>query len=219
MPDLIVRHANYGLDLIDELTEAPLIGPSNVTFEFVSTVPTLEPTVFMVDRSRWVFEDLTEDVVFSITAQFYLSREVQTGVGPFPAVPDSAQSGVLAPVRLTPRTGYPFPPTLTRAIGSVRLASDNRPIPNAEVVITPIHAGLPEPTPLPPTYTTEDGQYVMWFQPGDFDPPWATEFSATASATVEITPGVFTPVSGSIGPQPLRQQTINNVADAILLAP
>jgi hypothetical protein len=218
MPDLVVRHANYGLDLIDELTEQPLIGPSNVTFEFVGTPPTKEPTVFMVDRSRWVFEDLTDEVVFSIRAQFYLPQELETGTTELPSVPASNVPGVLAPVRLKPKTGYPFPPTLTRAIGSVRLLSDNSLVRNAEVLITPIHDGTPEPTPLPATFTAEDGQYVMWFQPdADSTPPWATEFSATATATVDIL-GVPTVVTGSIGPQPLRQQTINNVAVPILLA-
>jgi len=220
MGDVIIRHANYGLELVDELTNGPLVSTSSVSFEPVGPlVPGSGPTVFTVGDSRWVYENLEQDVTFAVSADHYLSRELETGTD-LPAVPGDDVAGVLASVSMKPAPGYPFPPSLTRAIGSVRLAAavdaTKPPIPGAEVTITPMH-DLASGTDFV-TFSDDSGQYAVWFLPDPSQsPPWATGFTASAQATVDIG-GTPTLVTGNISLQTLILQTSNG-AETIYLHP
>jgi hypothetical protein len=221
--DSVVRRASYGLELVDELTQGELVGTSQVSFDPVA--PPLAgsaPLSFLVNRSRWVFENLDADVVFSIAADHYLPVSVQTG-GSIPGVPNADDAGVLATVTLRPRTGYPFAPSLTRVVGEVRVSAAIDPLRSlvfdAQVTITPLHAdsAVPEGPDLV-TKTADDGQYVMWFLPDlSKEPPTATAYRATATAIVNVG-GVPTPLTGSIPDQTLVFQTFNG-APPIYLGP
>lgn len=218
MGDVIIRHANYGIELVDELTDGPLVGQSLVTFTPVGPlVASSGPVVFTVGRSRWVFEDLGQNVVFSIHADHYIGRVLETDAD-LPAVPPDDAPGVLAEVSLKPGPGYPFPPTLTRGVGQVRLHADVDPtepvVVGAKVTITPMHGASPGANFE--TYTDQSGQYAVWFLPdSSLDPPWATGFDAEAEATVDIG-GVPTLVTGSITVPALLRQTFNG-AETIYL--
>jgi hypothetical protein len=217
--DLVVRHASYGLELVDKLTGAPLLGASAVTITNPPASPN-QPISFLVNRSRWVFENLDGDVTFAITADFYLS-EVKTTGSTLPSVPPADQPGILVAVELRPRAGYPFPRALTRAVGAVRLHESLDPaerlVPGATVTVTPVHSELPPVVgPVFQTLTGEDGQYAVWFLPQPaLMPPNATSFDVVAQAIVDIA-GIPTPVSGSISDQPLIPQTFNG-AETIYL--
>ncbi len=218
MPDVVVRHANYGLELVDELTGTALLGSSRVSYSLVGApVPSAGPVVFELGNARWVFEDLAQDVVFQIQTEHYLPRQLQTGLD-LPAVPTSLVPGVFAPVALQPRAGYPFPPSLTRAIGSIKLDASldplKSPVVGAQVVVTPKHGASPAATYT--TFTDEGGQYVVWFEPDPtLTPAWSTSFDVAATAVVDIG-GVPTPVAGNITAQPIVLQTFNG-ADIIYM--
>lgn len=215
--ELIIRRASYALELVDGLTGGPLVGSSQVAFELTGPpVAGPEPVMFLVNRSRWVFEQLQNDVVFSIEAEHYLPEKR--------TVTAAELTGALAIVAMSPRTGYPFPPALTRAVGSVRLVS-GEPVPDATVMVTPLHLVTSSSTfiagPTLTARTADDGQYVVWFRPqtGLSDPsaqPTASRFNAVASATVDIG-GVPTPVSGSIVDQQLVPETLNGADDIHVL--
>jgi len=217
--DVLVRRANYGLELVDMLTGAALLGASDVTIVNPPAGPN-QPTAFVVNRSRWVFENLNGNVTFEITSDFYLSEKKTTGAM-LPAVPPADRPGIVVTVELRPRAGYPFPRALTRAQGSVRLDATVDPtqrlVPDATVIVTPVHSDLPPVLgPNFETFTGADGQYVVWFLPEPtLMPPNATSFDVTAQAIVDIA-GVPTPVSGSIIDQPLIPQTFNG-AETIYL--
>lgn len=220
--ELLIRHANYGLELSDALTGGPLLGKSSVAAE-VLVVPlsgvktNVEP--FLVNRSRWVFEDLETDVRISVAADFYLTTVFETGSGSVPAVPATG-NGLLVRVEMIPRTGYPFAANLTRVVGVVRLASSvdpNQPrLPGATVTVTPYYGNPPVAGPGVTTATADDGQYVMWFLPDpDQSEPLPSSFDAEASAELVIH-GVPITVSGSIENQSLTGHQVNG-ADPIEL--
>lgn len=221
--DNLVRHANYGLQLIDELTGAALVGSSAVSVNPASPPPPpspIETTTFPVDGSRWVFEDLVGEVLFDVTAEFYLGQTLETGVDIDPVPPDD-EPGVLVEVHMLPRTGYPFPPALTRAVGAVRLDATVDPdqplVPNAAITVTPIHSESPrvEGTPFQ-TFTADDGQYAVWFLPEPMlEPPSPIAFDVSAMADV-VVGGVHKHVEGEIFDQPLVAQSFNG-AETILL--
>jgi hypothetical protein len=204
--ETISRRANYGLELVDALTQQALVGASRVIAERASTPGApVSGMSFLVNRSRWVFEGLDGEAVFQIDADHYLPATVTTGAG-FPSVPLTG-AGVLVTVPLRPRSGYPFPPGLTRVIGSV--VFDGEPVEGAQVDVFPIFSLSPlVEASVPVTFfTADDGQYVAWFLPdASQDPPTAVAFRANASADIDGTPRL-----GSIGATPLRLQTVNTV--------
>jgi hypothetical protein len=182
---VIVRHASYGLELVDALTGGPLLGRSAVVLASGDVEP------FLANASRWVFEDLPAGAAtFSIEADLYVPRQLTTGTLALPySVPPATSPGALVRVLMMPRTGYPFPPTLTRVVGQVRLDPSvdpaSPPVAGAEVAITPRHNDGTTTVDDPDitVYTTEDGQYTLWFVADpDRNPPIANELVATASA-------------------------------------
>lgn len=224
--ELLVRHANYALELIDELTGDELIGSSTVLVNPVGSPPpppsSVEVTSFLVGRSRWVFENLVGEVVFDIGSDFYLGQQLETGTDIDPVPPDT-DPGTVVTVQLVPRTGYPFSPALTRAVGAVRLASSVDPneslVANAQITVTPIHSESPrvEGTPFT-TLTADDGQYVVWFLPDPMlEPPSPVAFDVLAESDVLIG-ATWTHVQGEIFDQPLVAQSFNG-AETIYLSP
>lgn len=178
---ILIRHASYGIELVDALTGGPLVGTSTVTVD-----SGVEP--FLVGSSRWVFEDLPEGpATFTITAQGYMPLVVLAAdLGS--DVPAASAPGFLARVVMTPRTGYPFPTTLTRIVGQVFLDSSvdpaTPPVAGAVVTITPRHRSGPTTfvdDPDVTLLTTEEGQYTYWFFPDpDQDPPLVNELVVSA---------------------------------------
>jgi hypothetical protein len=108
--------------------------------------------------------------------------------------PTGTQPGYLATITMTPRTGYPFSPTLTRVIGLVRLAAavdpTSPPVPNAIVQLTPVHydattGTTTSETPIAVT-TTDDGQFTTWFLPILTDTPAIANQITSVSATATV---------------------------------
>jgi hypothetical protein len=159
--DIVVRAANYGLQLVDALTLGPIVGSSAVVELSSGMVP------YLADDSRWVFTALpAAPATFQITADFYVPQTLKTG-GLILPDPVTGGPGFLATVTMMPRTGYPFPPTLTRVVAQVRLGAGvdptKPPVPNAVVTLIPLHGATPD---LPVTLaTTDDGQFTYWFLP------------------------------------------------------
>jgi len=199
MSETLIRHANYGLELADRLTGLALVGASDVVVNSAPGEPI--PAYFKVNASRWVFEDLGSSVSFKVTADFYLEQDLTPGSGGLPAVPSSSMLGLLVPIEMTPKASYPFPRTLTRAVGQALLHSSldvaRPPVAGAAVTITPKHAAINGP--IFATLTDQNGQYAAWFLPDpSLDPPFATSFDVAITATVDIG-GVPTAVSGRCG--------------------
>jgi hypothetical protein len=188
--EVIVSAANYGLELTDALTGGPLIGASTV----VETMSNIQP--YLVNASRWVFEGLPANVPanFVITADFYVPQTIPTGNASFPN-PQIGVPGFLASVPMIPRSGYPFPGTLTRVLGLVRLDPSidplSSPVPNATVTLTPVHQVGASSVDDPPVVviTTDDGQYTYWFLPEiGQTPPIANQLGISVTATVNGVP-------------------------------
>lgn len=188
--DVVVSHANYGLELVDALTGDSLIGTSAVTANLLGPVApgvkaNLEP--FLVNGSRWVFEDLEVDVGLRLAAQFYLSNPanpadlpLETGTD-LPAVPPTGP-GLLVPVEMTPRLGYPFQPSLTRLFGAVVIdIPPVSPAVGAVVTVTPYYGATPGG--MLTTSTDEDGQYVMWFLP---DPAMTPTLPDSCDVSIDL---------------------------------
>jgi hypothetical protein len=161
IPSVNIR-ASYGLELVDGLTGGPLLGSSSVRARGTDVKP------FLVRASRWVFEGLAPPkAVFEIEADSYVPRVLTTGSAELPdAVADKAPA-VLARVMMMPRTGYPFPPTLTRVVGQVRRAGTLAPIEGLTVTVTARHDDVVKGTSVTgasaQVVTTDDGQYTFWF--------------------------------------------------------
>ncbi len=193
-----------GLELVDELSGDVLVGASRVrVFRVAPPGEELAALSFLVGRSRWVFEELDRDLGtgeearFSIDADHYFAETVETGQtaitladpGGVP-VPSLAAGVPFVGLRLRPRTGYPFPPALTRVVGSVSLAG--APVVGATVTVTPRYqVTASDPTTSTPgtpafvTLTADDGQYVAWLFPNvneDFPAPIACDVTATFGA-------------------------------------
>jgi hypothetical protein len=177
--DVAVQPVTYGLELVDALTGGPLVGWSAAVDTTSQVVP------YLVNASRWVFEGLPPaiPITFAISAHFYVPQTVTTGI----ALPNPTKTGpgYLATITMMPRTGYPFPPTLTRVIGLVRLGASvdvNTPtVTNATVTLQPIHSAPPAP-PVNDNQvivaTTDDGQFTFWFLPQYLeDPPIANQLT------------------------------------------
>jgi hypothetical protein len=176
--DVVVQGACYGLELIDALTGGPLLGSSAVVETASQTTP------YLVNASRWVFTTLPVPVAtFVITADLYVGQTLTTG-GTLPN-PTASGPGYLATILMMPRTGYPFPATLTRVVGLVQYAAAS--VADAVVVLTPGHQGATDPNVT--VTTTDDGQYTYWFLPqlGE-TPPVANQLTGTVSATIGGTP-------------------------------
>jgi len=213
---MVVRRANYGLELTDRLTGSALVGGSDVVVDSAPGEPV--PTYFKVNASRWVFEDLGTSVSFKVMSDFYLGQDLVPGSGGLPAVPSSSMLGLLVPIEMTPKASYPFPRTLTRAVGQALLDSSldvtTPPVAGAAVTITPKHDTTDGPTFE--TLTDENGQYAAWFLPDpSLDPPFATSFDVDITATVDIG-GVPTAVSGSATGVAIVQQDFNGVSTIYL---
>lgn len=181
--DVVGQPVSYGLELVDALTGGPLVGWSKVVEASSQVVP------YLVNDSRWVFTGLPAATAnFVITTRFYVPQTVTTGTV---AIPDPLISGpgYLATIMMVPRTGYPFPTTLTRVVGLVRIDAsidlDTPVVPNATVTLTPVHSAPPAP-PFDDAEvivtTTDDGQFTFWFLPqlGE-TPPVANELTGTAA--------------------------------------
>lgn len=213
MVELIRRRVSYGLDLVDRLNGGPLIGRNRVTLETLAAPGRPDPVVFVLGRSRWVFEELQNDVTFTIDAEYYLTERRTVAAADL--------DGTLDVVHMSPRSGYPFPSSLTRVIGMARLAS-GLPVGGAAISVSPMHF-IPATAsfiagPAIEARSADDGQYVVWFQPepGLSDAaaePTASRFSASATATIELD-GVLRNVAGSIGDQDLVPEALND-ADII----
>jgi hypothetical protein len=179
--DVVVQGACYGLELIDALTGGPLLGSSAVVETSSQTTP------YLVNASRWVFSTLpVTPATFVITADLYVGQTLMTG-GALPN-PTASGPGYLATIMMMPRTGYPFPATLTRVVGLVQYAS--APVADAAVVLTPEHqSGTTFPDPAVTVTTTGDGQFTYWFLPqlGE-TPPVANQLTGTVSATIGGSP-------------------------------
>ena len=177
MGEVAEKIARYGLELVDQLTSGPLVAGSSVS---VPAQP--DAVVFQSTRSRWAFERLdgSSPVQISVDAQHYLPTILVTGTPPFAALPASGP-GPLVQVLMVPRTGYPFPPTLTRVGGQVLFqatpTSLYEPATDALIRVTPRHRNTIDPSaPLHSgphlfTRTADDGQYTMWFLPDPSVPP------------------------------------------------
>jgi hypothetical protein len=220
MDELVIRRVSYGLELVDQLTQGPLVGASRVSFEVTGTWSGPEPTLYRVNRSRWVFEEDLQggafSVVFTVEADFYQTQII--------TVLDANLTGTIQKVEMVPVVGYPFTRALTRVIGLARHSS-GIPVPGAQVDFTQhfVIAGSDPPTFIGgpaldyTTFTDESGQYVAWFTPEALsDPnarPTAARFDATATGTVDLGSGPVS-VTGSISDQDLIAETLNN-ADII----
>jgi hypothetical protein len=218
----IVRRASLGLELIDELSNASLIGASSVTVSVASAPDrVLNPTTFLIGRSRWVLENLStaDEVLLAIQADAYFSETLQTnqtvatladpsGI----TVPSVTAPPNLIQVRLRPRTGYPFQGSLTRVAGSVLLAG--APVTGAAVAVTPRYQDPIDPTVSDPgapvfhTLTADDGQFVAWLFPNI-----AQDHPTPVAFDVAVTAGGHT---GSVNGQPLVPQTVNGVTIALI---
>lgn len=203
--DDLQRAAVIGIDLVDAMTHEPLISAGEVHAD-----ETVGVTSFAVTPSRWAFEGISPGShEFHLRAPSYVDRTVTTTV---PSGP-----GELRTFELLPRTGYPFGSTVTRVVGAVRLAATVDPatpvVTGAEVTLQAIHSVVDTPPESPVvTQTTEDGQYVMWFQPiPGLDPPLADQYSVSASATVG---GV--PMTGTLSAQALTPNRANAAPDLFI---
>jgi hypothetical protein len=200
LTDVVERRARVGIELVDALTGGPVLAASRVSIDGAQ--------VLRATRSRWFVEDdLPALATFLVEAVGYVAETVPV------AVPPVGAPGVLVEVPLKPRTGYPFPPALTRVVGLVVFDDTGLPAHNAEVVVTPEH-GAVDGAPLA-TRTTDDGQYAMWFLPalGALSPPIADGYRVDAQLVVGAT--TFT---GSLPAQPLSPNRRND-APVLRLTP
>jgi len=194
------RRARVGIELIDALTGAPVATANRVD---VAGADVLRATA-----SRWFIEDaLPATATIVIEADGYVSETISV------AVPPDGDPGAFVEVRMKPRTGYPFPSSLTRVVGLVIFDDTGLPARAVHVTVTPEHAGAAG-TPLT-TRTTDDGQFAMWFlpAPGGLTPPLADGYRVDAQIVVE---GVS--FTGSLAPQPLAPNRRND-APVIRLIP
>jgi hypothetical protein len=210
--DVVSRFASYGLELVDKLTGKSLVGASRVMAEAVASpgVPA-DGESFVVNRSRWAFENLPGEVIFAIDTDHYLTESITTGVAGIPSVPPAGQPGVLHAVELLPKPGYPFPPNLTRVVGL--LTYNAAPVPDADVTVTPIHSEAPlvEGSPFV-TRTGDGGQYVAWFLPDiALDPQAPVKYRVDATGSVDATN-----VEGSLSAQDLTRQTFNGAPTIVM---
>src|SRR5579871_4062950 len=193
--DVTVQRASYGLELVDALTMGPLVG----SFAVVET--SSGATAYLVSASRWVFSELpAAPATFAITADFYVAQTVKTGGALLPD-PVLGGAGYLATIEMVPRTGYPFPPTLTRVVGVVRFGS--APVPGATVTLTASHSKSTANASDPPVTvtTTDDGQYTYWFLPQlKQSPTIADQLTIAASATIGGVTHAVTVVLPQIAP-------------------
>lgn len=200
MAETIERRARIGIELVDALTGGAVDAAGRVSVAGGAEVLRATP-------SRWFVEDaLPTPARFTIEAEGYLPETVDV------AVPPDGEPGALATVRLLPRTGYPFPPSLTRVVGLIVFDDTGLPARGADVTVTPAHGGAMG-APLT-TRTADDGQFAMWFLPAlGLTPPVADGYRVDAQLVVD---GV--PFTGSVPPQPLAAGRRND-APALRLAP
>lgn len=187
---MIERRSHLGIELIDALTGAPVVGASRVD---VGGAEVLRAT-----SSRWFVEEtLPATVTIVADADGYVSETISVALSPADPAP-------LVEVRLKPRTGYPFPPSLTRVIGLVVFDATELPVRGAEVTVTPEHGGAAGAILV--TRTAGDGQFAMWFLPvSALAPPLADGYRVDAQIVV----GSVT-FTGSLSSQPLLPNRRND---------
>ena len=198
--NVVERRARIGVELIDALTGVAVIGANRVVVEGVEGL--------RATTSRWFVEDvLPATASVAIQADGYLPETINV------AVPPAGDPGVLVEVRLKPRTGYPFPASLTRVLGLVVFDATGAPASDASITVIPRH-GTVDGTPLT-TRTTEDGQFAMWFLPvaGGLTPPLADGYRIDAQIVVG---GV--PFTAALAPQSLLSNRRND-APVLRLTP
>lgn len=223
MPSVLTTPARYGLDFVDALTGAPAAGP------FFVEADDPDARSFRATGSRWVFERLRPGVVeLRVESPLYVPVTFETGSGGFPLVPDKGAPGVLAPVRLLPRTGYPFPPTLTRVVGLVlytpTVAADPIPAVGANVQVSGVyrHSGAEPPVKEPAldTQTTDDGQYTMWFLPADVHGRDFERLPSQCDVAIEFTPpGASAPWTASLTAEEVHKNRTRGLPTVVLTPP
>jgi hypothetical protein len=119
----------------------------------------------------------------------------------------------LIEVSMRPRTGYPFPPSLTRLVGLIVFDDTGLIAPGAQVKVYAEHGGASGASAS--FYAADDGQYTAWFLPeaSGFTPPLADGYQVAAFASrggVDFT--------GSLSSQPLAPNRRND-APVIRLTP
>lgn len=196
--ELIERRSRLGIELIDALTGAPVVSASRVD---VGGAEVLRAT-----GSRWFVEDaLPTNVTVVVDADGYVPETVTV------ALP-SGDPAPLVEVRLKPRTGYPFPASLTRVVGLVVFDATDVPARGADVTVTPQHGGSAVASLV--TRTADDGQFAMWFLPvSTLSPPVADGYRVDAQIVVD---GVT--FTGSLPAQPLLPNRRND-APTLRLTP
>lgn len=208
--ETVAPAATYGIELIDALTNSPLFGSSAL----VTDAPPVDAVrQFKIGRARWIFENLRADVSIDVTADFYLSESITTGVAPVPAVPAAGQPGVFHELLMTPAPGYPFAATLTRVLGEVRIDASLDPsepaVQGVEVEVIASHSGTE--TAAQTRVTTATGQYTVWFLPDPMlTPRLATAFRVQVQPTTIDVLGSPTLVEGSVPLTPLIPQAVTN---------
>jgi hypothetical protein len=200
--DVVERRARIGIELIDALTGSALLGGNRLSVEGAEAL--------RATASRWFVEDgplqLGATARVIVEADGYVTETVDV------AVPPPGDPATLVEVRMVPRTGYPFPPSLTRVVGLVRFDDSGAPVRDAAVTVTPRHGGT-DGAPLL-TRTTDDGQFAMWFLPlPSITPPLADGYRIDAQIVVD---GVT--FTGSLPPQPLAPNRRND-APVLRLTP
>lgn len=198
--NVVERRARFGIDLVDDLTGMAVVAANRVVVE--------NEEALRATTSRWFVEGSLPPIAsVTIEAEGYVPAAITV------TVPSPGDPGVLVEVRMKPRTGYPFPSSLTRVIGLVVFDDTGAPVREANVTVTPRHAGA-DGVPLA-TRTTDDGQFAMWFlpSPAPTTPPLADGYRVDAQIAVDGT--AFT---GSLSPQPLLPNRRND-APVLRLTP
>lgn len=201
MHDVVERRARIGLELVDAFTGGPLVSPSRVVVEAGDI------EVVRAERSRWFVEaPLPPALTFAIDAEHYVARSITV------TVPPAAQPGTLVTVQLDPRTGYPFPRSLTRIVGGVVVDATGFPAGGAEVAVTEMRGAADGATSV--YRATADGQFAAWFIPAPgLSPPVADGYRIAATLV-----DAGTTLAGSIPAAPLTAHQRND-APLIRLSP
>lgn len=197
--EIVERRAKVGIELLDAVTGDPISSTSRVS--------TAGADVLRATTSRWFVEgSLLPSATFAIDADGYLPETITV------AVPPDTDPGAYVEVKLKPRTGYVFPPSLTRVIGLVVFDGSSQPARGVDVIVTPEHSGA-SGTPLT-TKTTDDGQFAMWFVPQlSLSPPIADGYRVDAQIVIG---GI--PFTGALPSQALLSNQCNS-APTLRLSP
>ncbi|MEM9189376.1 MAG: hypothetical protein AAGF12_09380 [Myxococcota bacterium] len=184
--DLVERRVRFGVELVDKLTGGTPVGFTRVNADDSQAHP------FSTAPALWVFERLSSDPTeISIRSDHYLPEAFVVDL----PLPMSSDVPRMQTVPLSPRTGYPFPATLTRVVGVVRIdrgPDGIHPAAGASVEVRPQHqavgGGVPHSGSPLVTRSADDGQYTMWFQSDGTVPD--THASLPFRCDIEVTADV-----------------------------